>query len=377
MNLVDQYFKDKVKNLNFIELKDYVDLKFKMDDGESNIPLPIVSDVLAEGISKGEMKEEITAESILDGMIYMVAADPKSELGEKYMEILRAYDRAMDDYIFFKGIKFLDKGKEERAEVYFRALRFVYPKHVLGLFNYGLALERRAQKLFNEEKEKGGMEFLKASTYEFESILDIDEKYALAYYKLGYHYRFANQFLKAKLMWEKYIKLDNDDLRKQEIREQIEIIDDDVLLESGLTYLSYNRHEEALDCFLKIKPRHSEWWEIYYLTGIAYAGLGEGDRAIEEYRIALSLNSEIEDVYNELGIELFKRGEIADAVDVYTDGIEQLGEVYKFYFNRGLGFIQLGLVEEGLKDVKKAYELKPNDPNIKETLDQLEESLNA
>lgn len=371
MNIVDQYFKDEIKNINFIELKDYVDLEFKMEDGETNIPIPVVSDVLAKGISDGKMEEQISAETILDGMIYMVASDPDSKLGKRYIEVLKAYDDSIDDYIFFRGIRYLDEDEDKRAKIYFRSLRYINPEHVLGRFNYGLALERRAQKLLNQDKTKGAMEFLKISTDEFETILDIDEEYPLAYYKLGYHYKYANQYLKAKLMWEKYINLDNDDLRKQEIREQIEIIDDDVILESGLTYLSYNRHEEALDCFLKIKSRHSEWWEIYYLSGIAYAGLGEAERAIENYREALILNDQVEDVYNELGIELIKRGEVEDAIAVYNDGIEQLGEMYKLYFNRGLGYVQLGMLDEGLKDIHVAHELNSHDANIKETLDQL------
>ena len=173
-------------------------------------------------------------------------------------------------------------------------------------------------------------------------------------------------------MWEKYINLDNDDLRIQEVREQIDIIQDNVDLESGLTYLSYNRHEEALESFLKILPRHSEWWELRYLLGMTHAGLNNSQAAIDQYRLALELNSEIEDVYNELGIELFKQGDIAEAIVIFSKGIDILGDKYKLYFNRGLGYLQLDNYIKAKEDINKAYELNPVDENVLETKNQLE-----
>ncbi len=371
INYIDEYFKGKAQKVNFIELKDYKQLGLEMGE-DIRIPLPLVSDVLADGISKGNLEEKVDAEKILDGMIFLIGTDNEFEFKDDYIKILREYSEEIDDYIFFKGIKYLDQDLMERSEVYFRAIREMNPEHILGRFNYALALERIAQDMINDGEEIKGMQFLAESTYELESILDIDEKYALAYYKLGYHYNFSNQYLKAKLMWEKYINLDNDDLRIQEVREQIDIIQDNVDLESGLTYLSYNRHEEALESFLKILPRHSEWWELRYLLGMTHAGLNNSQAAIDQYRLALELNSEIEDVYNELGIELFKQGDIAEAIVIFSKGIDILGDKYKLYFNRGLGYLQLDNYIKAKEDINKAYELNPVDENVLETKNQLE-----
>lgn len=371
INYIDEYFKEKAQKVNFIELKDYKQLGLEMGE-DIRIPLPLVADVLADGISKGNLEEKVDAEKILDGMIFLIGTDSEFEFKEDYIKILREYSEEIDDYIFFKGIKYLDQDLMERSEVYFRAIREMNPEHILGRFNYALALERIAQDMINDGEEIKGMQFLAESTYELESILDIDEKYPLAYYKLGYHYNFSNQYLKAKLMWEKYINLDNDDLRIQEVREQIDIIQDNVDLESGLTYLSYNRHEEALESFLKILPRHSEWWELRYLLGMTHAGLNNSQAAIDEYRIALELNSEVEDVYNELGIELFKQGDIAEAIVIFTKGIDILGDKYKLYFNRGLGYLQLDNYIKAKEDINKAHELNPVDENVLETKNQLE-----
>lgn len=368
--MIEKYFAKFSDKINFIELKDYADIEVL--DSVKNIPLPIATDTLAEGISTGVMKKEVSLDSIIDGMICMIAIDSEFEYVDDYIKIIEEFNPDMPNYIFFKGIQFLDQGDYDRANLYFRAINIINPKHLLGKFNYALALERIAQDMFNKENYKSGDLFLKESTLEFEKTLDIDDKYALSYYKLGYHYRFNEQYLKAQLMWEKYIKLDNDDLRLQEIREQISLINDQVLLEAGLTYLSYNRFEDALDSFLKLLPNNEKWWELRYLIGNTYAALNQGDKAVDEYYIALELNDDIEDVYNELGIELFKLGKIEEAIKVYNSGISKIKSSYKLYFNRGLAYYQKQVIDLAYNDIVKAYELNPTDHNVIEMKNYIE-----
>lgn len=375
MDYINNYYSKFLDRVNFIELKDYSDLNLSIDSDIKELPLPIVSDKLAKGIKTGELMEEVDAELIIDGMIWILATDLNFEYRADYIKILRAFSQKIDDYIFFKGIKFLDRKLEERANIYFRALSFINGEHILGRFNYGLSLERIAQEEISNSRENSGQAFLRASTLEFESILDIDEDYSLAYYKLGYHYKFNGQFLKAKLMWEKFLKLDNDDLRKQEIREEMDAIDDSVKLESGLTYLSYNRHEDALELFLEILPRHENWWELHYLIGSSYAGLNMGPEAIEAYKKALEADDTREEVYNELGIELFKLARLEEAVEVFTRGLGKIAGSYKLYFNRGLGYYQLGDIDRAYGDISEAHKLNPQDKNVLEMKLSLDKKL--
>ncbi len=376
MDYIKEYFNKDADKLNFIELKNYDNLASNLRSILVGVPLPIMSDALAEGISTGGMKDQVNTEVILDGMICTIAIDKDFKYNNDYVRILKELSENLGDDIFLRGIKYLDKGKENRANLYFRALRFINPNHILGRFNYALALERIAQKQFNEEKTKLGEAFLKESTLEFESILDIDEKYPLAYYKLGYHYKLSGQYLKAKLMWEKYLKLEENDLAKEEIREQVDLIGDNVSLEAGLTYMSYNKYEEALDEFLKILPRQEKWWELRYLIGNAYAAMNRGQEAIDQYMIAMELNDLSEEVYNELGIELFKLGKIKEAIEIFTRGLGKISGSYKLYFNRGLGYYQLGDIPKAYEDIVRASELEKDDKNVLEMKLTLEEKYN-
>lgn len=171
-------------------------------------------------------------------------------------------------------------------------------------------------------------------------------------------------------MWEKYIKLDDDKMRLQEIREELSIINDDAEYEECLNFISKNKYNEALDKLLPLIQRHSENWNLYYMAGIAYKGLGDYEEAIEYFAEAINLGSENPDLYNELGICLFGIGNINEAIDILTKGIELDKDNYRLIFNRGLVYLQLGIDEQALKDIKTAYELNPQDESVKKIFEQ-------
>ncbi|MBU5440232.1 tetratricopeptide repeat protein [Tissierella sp. MSJ-40] len=366
MDLINKYFKNKANNITFIELRQNSSIKINDYTIKEDIPLPIITDTLVKEIKSGNVEEEINIGHLMEGIIYLIGVDPEFKYINEYKNILKAYDKNLEDYIFYKGIKLIEEKKHDEGAIYFRALKAINPNNVNAIFNYALTLEEIAKKYFDSNKEKEGNDFLIKSTNELESILDITEEYPLSYYKLGYHYKYFEQFLKSKLIWKKYLKLDKDELRLQEIREQLELIDDDVEFESGLTYLTYGDYKKSLDIFLKLAAKHNNWWKIFYLIGLSYKGLGEYDTAIDYFYEALELNNQELDIYNELGICLFTIGDINSAIKSFSQGIDINCEDYKLLFNRGLAYMQLGIFEKALEDIEIAYKLNPHDNNIED-----------
>lgn len=373
MELIDKYFKEKTKDLTFIELKDTSKIRIKDFIIEDEIPLPIVTGQLIKNIKEGGLEEEINVSYIIDGIIHLIGIDNNFPYIEEYKGILLSYNEDIKDYIGYEGIKDLEKGDYDRAAIKFRALLILDEENVNALLNYGITLEEIAKNYIMEDKLEDGQMFLKYSTRKIEEILNINKSFAPAYYKLGYHYKYLGQFLKANLTWEKFLLLSKEDLLIQEIREEMEIIKDDVNMETALTYMNYNDYEKALEYFLQLIPKYEENWNINYLIGQTYSGLGQLDRAIEYMDIALNLNPKEVDIYNELGIIYFNRNDIFKAIEIFTEGIDNCEEEYKLYFNRGLGYVQLNEYEKGLRDVNKAFELNPKDDNVKVQKDILEQ----
>lgn len=365
MDIIDRYFKELVDDITFIELKEGSNIEIRGFKIREDLPLPINTKVLIDSIQDGEVLHEgVNLENIIDGIIFLMGVDYDFKYIDEYIDILNAYSNNVEDLIFYKAIKLMESGNIDYAGVYLRALIHIDRENINGIFNYVLVLESIFNKLLDLKKEDEAIEFLNKATLKLENILDIDETFFLAYYKLGYHYRYFNQYLKAKLTWEKYLALDEDQVRLDEVRKQLEEIDDDVILESGITFLSYDKFDQALDMFLKLLPRHEEWWEIYFLIGNCYKGLSDYHKAIDFFKAALELNREEFDIYNELGILLFTLERIDEAIKIFTEGIEFLGDDYKLLFNRGLGYLQLGNIQKAYEDISKADDLNPNDPNI-------------
>lgn len=377
MNNVEKLFKEKTKEIRFIEIKENKNIDVNGYLIRTGLPLPVIADNLLKDLQYSDTTDEIKLRQVIDGIIFLLGTDPDFPYVQNYKEILFKYDKKIMDYIFYIGMKALEDGDLENSGVFFRSNIVLDSKNLNARLNYGLVLESIGKRYIETDKLEDSEEFLLKSTNELESILDIDDSYSLAYYKLGYHYKYFEQYLKAKITWNKFLLLDKDEDRLQEIREQIEIIDDDVNLETGLSYLAYNDFGKALDLFLKLVPKHKGNWQINYLIGLGYKGIEEYDSAMEYFNIALELNKVEPDIYNELGIVYFVQGKILEAIEIFNEGINECMEDYKLYFNRGLGYVQLGEYLLALVDITRAYELNPSDQNISIQKEEIENLLKS
>ena len=375
MKIVDDYFLKKTDKVTFVQLRKGTTINVGNYIIKDHIPLPIETNILIEEIKDGNIEEELKVSHLIDGVIYILGIDKDFKYKDEYKKILYNYNLKIEDYILFKAFKFIKGGNLEDSSIYFRALTGLNPENIDGLFNYALSLENMAKDFINSNQKEKGEGFLIESTNLLETILDIDDEYALAYYKLGYHYKYYEQFQKAKLIWEKYMKLDKDHERLQEIREELELIEDDAKFEEGVNYLTNGQYEKAIDKLMPLSYKYEEWWNIFYLIGLAYKGIGEYEEAINFFYKALDLGGVDVNIYNELGICLFGLGNIMEAINIFNQGIEQNDTDYRIVFNRGLAYLRLGIIDKAMEDVEMAYNLNPNDRNVKSQLDELKNNL--
>lgn len=371
MNTVNEYFLNMTDRISFVELKENAELNIKGYTVEKGLPLPIVTNTLVEEIKKGSLGDQLNVSHIVEGMIYILGIDMNFKYNSQYKDILYRFNPKIEDFMLYTGLKLDEEGKHDDSAIVFRALVNINGKNINGLFNYAIQLERIAKKLIESNREEKGNDFLKESTDILESILDLEPKYALAYYKLGYHYKNYGQFLKARLMWEKYLNLDDDKVRLQEIREEINLINDDAEYEEGLNYISRGNYNKALDKLYPLLQRHNDNWNLFYMAGLAYKGTRDYEMAVENFAEAINLGGEHPDLYNELAICLFGIGNINEAIDILSKGIELYKDNYRLVFNRGLIYMQLGLYDIALQDVEKAYNLNPEDMSVRNTYEQL------
>lgn len=360
MEAIDKYLKEKTSNITFIELKEKLFIELKDYTINEHIPLPIITSKLIAGIKDGGYEEEIRIADIIEGIVYTMGTDSQFPYIKEYKEILKSFDKDIINNIFYQAIMDLEENKFDDGCIKLRALLILDPKNTNIIFNYGLGIEALAKKFMEQDIENGEL-FLNFSTYLFESILEIDKCFVLAHYKLGYHYLYNKKYLKASLTWQKFVSLSDDELLVQEIRNELDYIEDDVVYETGLTYLIYNEYGKSLDYLLKLIPRYKGNWNLNFLIGRCYKGLEQYDLAIKHINIALELNGNNPDLYNELGIIYSDIGDINKAIEVFSKGINSTSKDYKLFFNRGMSYVQLQEYMKALDDINEAYTLEPSD----------------
>ena len=368
---INDYFIDMTDKVSFVQLKPGTTLSIKDYTVTDDIPLPIVTDTLVDEIKEGNLQEHIKVAHLIEGMIHILGIDLDFKHCKQYKDMLYSFNKNVEDLILYRGLKLYDEENYDLSAIFFRALINLNSQNINGIFNYALSLERIGSKYIDLGDKNKGNVFLEESTGQLERILDIDSNYALAYYKLGYHYRHYGYFQKAKLIWEKYINMDSNNIRVQEIREQLELINDDAVFEEGLNYIYKNEFIKALDIFIPLASKHKKSWNVFYYIGIAYKGSGSYENAVEYLSEAINLGGDDPDIFNELGICLYTIGNVKEAIDIFTRGIEEYERDYKLRFNRGLMYLHLEDMDNAKEDIKFAYKLNPDDPSIKEMAEKI------
>ncbi|KGG79623.1 hypothetical protein Y919_10945 [Caloranaerobacter azorensis H53214] len=372
MRGIEKFFKEKTENLTFIELKSSANTKFNKFKLDSNIPLPILVDELITEIKERRAQDEIKISSIIRGMIYTIGVDPNFPYIEKYRDILYSFDEKIEDFILYNGVKFIKEGLLDDGLIYLRALVVLNDKNVDGLYNYGVALEERTKKYLELRDEKRANMFINEATRQFENILEIDDEYPLAYYKLGYHYRLNKQFIKCKIIWEKFLTLSKDEELKEEIKLNLLEMQDDIVYEEGYNEIFTGDPVKGLEKLLPLKEKYTDWWNLLFIIGLGYRQIGDFAKAKEEFESVLSIVPGQVDALNELGLCLANLGQYEEAIEKFTEAYKKRPKDYEILCNRGMTYLQMGILDKAKEDIQKAYDENPLDEITIECMKEIE-----
>jgi tetratricopeptide (TPR) repeat protein len=359
MSRIDEYFKKRTKDISFIELKkgSQIDINgYKIYD---DTPLPILTESLVEEVKTGNPEEEVRFSNMVDGIIYILGVDPEFKYAEQYKRALYSYDEKIEDYIKHRGLDYVQKGKIDEAIICFRALKTLNDKDNSAIYSYAISLEERAKLAYELEDKKLGNSFLKEALSEMEKIAY--DEIPLAYYKLGYYYKHFSEFRKSKLMWEKFLRLGKEKELIEEIREQLELIEDEVVYEEGYTKVIEGYPAEGIELLLPLAEKYENWWNLSFMLGLGYRQLDKVEEAISYFEEVIKINPAQIDTLNELGLCYASKLELDKAIEFFSEAIKIEPKNYEIICNRGMAYLQLNQIEEAEIDINRAYKLNPND----------------
>jgi tetratricopeptide (TPR) repeat protein len=121
----------------------------------------------------------------------------------------------------------------------------------------------------------------------------------------------------------------------------------------ALAHLSAGRYEEAADQVQDfISAHHATRWESgqivpwWSLAGIAYARLGQGDRAVEALDRAAVLAPDREEHWLNLTRELMELSRFAEAISAVQDGLRATPKSYALHLRLGAADLAAGHYQE-------------------------------
>jgi len=228
-------------------------------------------------------------------------------------------------------------------------------------------------------KEKFGLD-----KSQIENLAKNFEQYALSEYDKGLASGAIGNYQEALVHFDNAIELDSTNAN--------------AYYSKGATLAFLERYSEAIETMdLAQKYYGGVTIDLLNVKAKSYAALGDFNNAIAQYQIAITIQPENSDLWNDLGItyaqnedyyyamKAFDKAlEIGDSDDVitlanignvlifqrkffeasliYTKIIEEAPEYQKAYDNRGSSYFKIGFMQQALEDWEKALELDGNNP---------------
>jgi len=377
MNKKDEYFDDYFekgkKGISFITLKKGALIKFNGREyiTKKELPVPVRVERLLRDIKNQEENDGITINNIIDGIIYLHGTDKEFEYFKEYDEILNELKFDLKPYIILCINKFEDEAADDGV-VYGRALVNV-EEDEKSCFVYASALEKKATSINTIENEAVYQYFLEEAHNFYEKSLDYNDKFALAYYKLGYYYKMKQQYVKAEAFWTKHQEIDEDALRIDEIRNELIQLKPFVDFENGYNLVLKGNPEEGLDLLLPLVIKFSGWWNLLFFIGLAYRMLGDYEIAETYFENVLKIDSMQKETLDELGLSKIVRGKYVEAAELFTTLLNIDPGNCEVFCNRAVAYLYNNEIDRAKEDIQTALKIKPNDEvalSIKEEIEK-------
>ncbi|MGP1618199.1 tetratricopeptide repeat protein [Peptostreptococcus stomatis] len=365
-NRLDKYVLDKAEELVFITIDKSEDLGLiGYDVPKEGIKIPIKSNVLVKSIKDNKAQEEINMMSMIDAMIYLEGIDPDFIYNVEYDDLIETFARKSNfdymDYMGYMSNQAYSKGEIRDALVYIRAYLRMEPDDIMGLYQYAIICQELSLRYQKDEYVKAMNDFLLEALASLEKIIGLDDSFALAYYQLGFHYSNQNQFVKAKLTWDRALDLGLDDETRTDIMENLAKIDHKVRYEHAYNLVFQGKAEEGLKDLLDLESQYPDWWNLLFIISLAYKSLGDLGQAKSYLEKILITRPTQVDTLVEMALCLAQEANMTGAIDYLTRAAKLKKDDPEILCNLGMAYLHNGEEDEARYYIGRAYEIDPTD----------------
>lgn len=136
------------------------------------------------------------------------------------------------------------------------------------------------------------------------------------------------------------------------------------LINLGYAYGKLQQWDKAISAFTKVNEVEPNYHAAaYYNLGIAYWTTGQKDKSMENYSMAIKVDSTYADAYYGRGVCYYYLNDQDNALKDYSSALKYLQRP-ELYYNRALIYSNKKMWKEAIADYSKAISTTPNNPNL-------------
>ncbi len=349
---INSKFKQKLERLMFIEVKKEVVEKLfntKLINKE-NIFIPVESSYITKEILETLKLESIPLNKIIKSIFLILGSDSEFKYNNIYKALVIKNEEAIK---YIKG-EIASYVKEKNYEDAYLLLK--------GLISVDDEDENIEKAIWILEilraKEK---EFIKEEL-ELIEYLKLINNYDLPYFYEALIYKDEEEYEKAILAIEECLK------RKGEFSKQSLDLKENIL--QSLNYeegkgLVYDDPKKALEKLLPLVKDHEENSMLFYHIAVAYRIIGNYEKAIYYLNESRSIDNDILEVVNELGLNYASIEDYKNAIIYFKKGFE-VSQNIEFCTNLAISYLKIGDKKNAEIYLSKGKEISPEDEIITE-----------
>jgi Flp pilus assembly protein TadD, contains TPR repeats len=338
-------FAEELNKLLFLEVKKENIKKLFNTETSEDIYIPVKSLNIIDNIKEQKNMDQIPMSFFIEGMFYVMGADKDFKFNDEYKNMLSNIE---DSVIFVKSkiAKNVKEGKLQEAFILLKGLIQVDD----GIEVYDKAITI-AEELRSKDKS------FKDEELEIIESAKLKDNYALPYFYEAIIRREEGDHEKALFCINNYISRGGE--------QTLEITEFKESLKSIIEYekakeLLYDEPNEALKILISLLDQFADDAAMYYYIAVAYRILENHEKAIYYLNEALSIDSDIIEVVNELGINYASLNDYEKAIAYFRKAFEVTKSI-EICTNIIMCYLNSGDIENAKNHLDIAKKLDPND----------------
>lgn len=338
-------FADKLTKVLFLEVKKENVKKIFNTDVMEDIYLPVRSSDIVDNIKLQNNTEKMPLSFFIEGMAYVLGADENFRFNNEYRKILSNISSSIS---FIKS-KVAETVKERKYEDAYILLK--------GLLNLDDSIEVYDKVILLADEMRNNDKSYKDEELEVIERAKSKESYSTPYFYETIIRKEEGDYDKALFSINNYISKGGEEtLEVTELKESLKSI---LKYENGKELL-YDQPKEALKLFIPLIDEFGDDAALYYYIAVAYRILENYEKAIYYLNEALSIDNDLVEVVNELGINYASLGDFKSAIAYLRKAFEVTKSV-EICTNLIMCYLNSGDIESARNHLEIAKRLDPND----------------